>query len=390
MNHPGSTSFRKPGTRRGQSAVHPVLPPPVGSIRSLPVPLPRSLRLLIAAILLFTLSGRSASGQPTTPTIPLVGYRAPRPFTLPFLIRPEAWFSSPEQGMLMLCPAHAHGPKAEATAELIRLVAQYRPPIPATIWVCRENQLETLRELAPMVDRVCINPFVHDSNRRAAIGEPPWTGTSHALLMQLQDIRLAAPDRQLIACIELNGEEYRFGGRQPTFEEVQWFALAAIGSGFQGIAWRGDLASIPYRDRLGIFAGNILRYADELPRTQPADWVTVASATSTDKVAGKQPADVSVPCTAFLAKDHLFVVVLHPQYVHPRAHRLEIPLPVEPSPCDFEVELHPPPGVVVVAAERLDGATVPLRHEDSRILASCQFSDGGTLLAFGLKSTAQE
>lgn len=345
-------------------------------------------RLLLLAIPV--VAGLPMPGQEATPATPPAGYRAPRPFSLPFLIRPEPWFAASGQGMLMLCPAHAHGSKAEATAELIRLVAQYRSPVPATIWVCRENQLETLREFAPMVDRVCINPFVHDSNRRTAIGEPPWAGTSHALLMQLQDIRLAAPDRQLIACIELNGEEYRFGGRQPTFEEVQWLALAAIGSGFQGIAWRGDLASIPYRDRLDIFAGNILRYADELSRTQSADWVAVASAAPTDKVTGKQPSDVSVPCTAFLAKDHLFVVVLNPQYVHPKPHRLEIPLPVEPSLCDFQVELRPPPGVVVVAAERLDGAAVPLRHEDSRILATCRFADGGTLLAFGLKSIAQE
>ena len=335
----------------------------------------RTLLLLLVAIL--PAHGQDKPEEPPPPRPP--GYRAPCPCDLPFLIRPEKWFSSPEQGMLMLCPAHAHGPKEQATAELIHLVAQHRSPAPATIWVCRRNQLEPLREFAPMVDRVCINPFVHNSNRRTALADPPWPNTAHPFLMQVQDLRRAAPGRQLVACIPFDGEEYRHGSRQPTFEEIEWLALAAVGSGFQGVAWRGDLGTTPYRDRLDALAGNLLRHADRLARAEPVDWVAALPAD------GAKDAPPRPHCSALRSGNRLFVVLLHPQYLDVPRDRLAIPLPIRPEACNAIVELRPPDGTTVAAAERLDGTPLALRPAGVRVLVPCRLAGGGTLVVLDLQ-----
>jgi hypothetical protein len=350
----------------------------------------RSLNWLSPLLALGLLIWRPAPAQ-EAPPVP--GYRAPRPFNLPFLIRPEEWYYSREQGMLMLCPAHAHGPKSEATAELIRLAARHRAPVPATIWVCRADQLNTLREFAPMVDRVCINPFVYGSTRGTAIREPPWTGTSHPFLMQAQDIRLAAPGRQLVACIDVDGRESRFGKRHPTFEEVQWMTLAAVGSGFQGIAWRGHADDLPYKDRLDLLTGNILRYGDKISRAQPVDWVAATSPAATEPLpvqeqpaADGQQTNGPIPFSALQTKSHLFVVLLHPQLMLLRPGKTNISLPL--SPLDTQtcsVAVRPPSGVSLVSAERLDGTPLALRHDGDRVLVSCRFAGGGTMLVFNLK-----
>lgn len=344
----------------------------------------RSLNWLSLLLALCLLAWLPAPAQ-EAPPVP--GYRAPRPFNLPFLIRPEKWYYTPEQGMLMLCPAHAHGPKPEATAELIRLVARHRSLVPATIWVCRADQLNTLREFAPMVDRVCINPFVYGSSRGTAVLEPPWTGTSHPFLMQAQDIRLAASDRQIVACIDVDGRESRFGKRHPTFEEVQWMTLAAVGSGFQGIAWRGHADDLPYKDRLDLLTGNILRYGDELARAKPVEWATAAAPPHADSAAPPAP---SPHCSALLAENHLFIVLLHPRYVNVLQHRLEVPLPPDPGLATAVVEVHLPPGTSILAAERLDGAPLAPESAGEGTRVACRFAGGGTLLVLRLKTTAPE
>lgn len=354
-----------------------------------PMRFPNWLPLLLASALL---AQPAAIGQEAAPAAPpVLGYRAPRPFNLPFLIRPEKWYNSPEQGMLMLCPAHAHGPKAEATAELIRLVAQHRSPAPTTIWVCRNTQLETLREFAPMVDRVCINPFAYNSDRKAVIAEPPWAGTSHPVLVRPHNLRLAAPDRQLIACIDVDGEESRFGKRHPTFDEMQWMVLAAIGSGFQGIAWRGHVDTLPYRDQLDLLTNNILRHADELSRAHPVDSVTVTSPAPTGLAQGQpdtdgQQANAPVPLSAMQTRNHLYVVLLHPQIMLPQPGKSTIPLPLGTgSVRECSVALRPPSGTTLVSVERLDGTPLTLQRDGDQFLVPCRFAGGGTMLVFSLK-----
>ncbi len=337
-------------------------------------------------------SWSAIGGEPTTPVDRPVGYHHPRPFNLPFLIRPESWYSSREQGMLMLCPAHAHGSRAEAAAELIRLVALHRSPAPATIWVCRVDQLNVLHEFAAMVDRICINPFASNSTRGEPMADPPWAGTAHPLLRQFQDIRRAAPDRQLVACIETEGQESRFGKRHPTMDEMQWMVLATIGSSFQGIAWRGDVASLPYSDRLASFTGNLLRYANEVSRAEPVDWAAVVppklavpEPTQQPPDAGGQGAPGQVPCSALLAKSQLFVVLLHPQVMVPDPGKTEVHLPLSATAVqECRVAICPPPGVSVASVVQLDGSSLVPQSEGDRVVVSCRFAGGGTLLVYEL------
>jgi len=351
----------------------------------LPIRSPNWLPLLLAAALL---SRPAASGQEATPATPppVVGYRAPRPFNLPFLIRPEKWYYTPEQGMLMLCPAHAHGPKAEATDELIHLVSQNRSCATTTIWVCRASQLATLREYAHRVDRVCINPFLNNSETAPQPGDLSWPGTDHPILNHLRAIHKVAPDRQLIACINIDGEKSRFGKRHSTFEETQWQILATIGSSFQGIAWRRKTDTLPYRERLDLLTANLLRHATDLAQTKPVDWVTVTTARD-QPLATDQLANQPIPHSALCAKNRLFVVLLNPQYMQPKPSGTAVGLPLPPPVQSCVVAVRPPPGTAIVSAKRIDGIPLSIASDGDRTLVPCRFAGGGTLIVFDFKSS---
>lgn len=270
------------------------------------VPQKHVVRITMAIILTLSAAGLAQTTQPDA--------AQPRWKPTELLFVPDSQVESSAFGMVMVCPSHAHGTPDEAYAKLTRLLATRRDSSPSTIWVCRANLLETLKRFGPAVDRVCVNPFVvlepSDRSRKAST----WMNAEHPCLGHLQEVLDAAGATPLLACIDLGGEDSIFGPRMPDFEELRWQICAVLGSGFKGIVWRGQDTNLP-------MLPSLIRKLDRV-KSGMANAIPISSV----RVEGECPISV------MRDENRVYVVVLHPAYLLPRADNgrrsIELPLGV--------------------------------------------------------------
>jgi hypothetical protein len=287
-----------------------------------------------------------------------------------WVLRERDLHENSEYGMVMFCPSHAYGTLADGVAMLRRRLATQPPGALSTVWVCRADQDNGLKAVAPLVDQVAVNPFAHTGcGAVLADSTSGWAGSSHPILVRVRECRAFVPDRRLLACVDLTGEGLVFGDRQPAFEEVEWMALAAVGGGFQGIVWRGD-AQAAWAARLGTFAHNLRRFA-----------VPLGSARLGGASAIVEPvAPVAVTCSG----QDLFVVVLNPAYMHQERGR-PVAFPLRPEPFACRVILAAP-GLRAGTAIDLDGfPVVPLTPAANGLSFDLVVPGGGTLVALTLE-----
>ncbi|MGE5608217.1 MAG: hypothetical protein ACM359_03095 [Bacillota bacterium] len=299
----------------------------------------------------------------------------PTPRAGAFVTVAESQAQSAGFGMLMICPSHGHGAPDEAEAKL-RLLLQNGSDQPATIWVCRSSQIETVIRFAPLVERVIVNPFGHFRVDRPKDSELYWPGINHPVLNGLEELRLAAGDRQLLACLDLEGEPGLFGGRSPSIEEIEWQVYAAIGTGYQGVVWRNRPDDPERASRLKGLEGRLREIAAELGAAKPVRWACSTSG---------QPASV------LWGRGHVFVVLLNPDYVvlkSPMDPSGGVRLALEDREQRGEVRLTLPKGQMVVSARTLSGRSLSARMADGQTIVPYRFRGGGEIVICRLSERA--
>ena len=294
---------------------------------------------------------------------------APERIDRPFVIVTEKDACSQTFGMLMICPAHAHGTPTSAAAKLRGILKKWPPHRTSCIWVCRANQLPTLARFGPLVDRVVINPFCRDLQTGRGTDSVVWRGFDHPCINYLRRIRQTKGPKAVLACVSLTGERVNFNRRRPSFEEVKWMACAAIGAGFKGLVWRGDKSTIPWAVKLRAFESAVDAYAAELGSAVSVGWVRSAA---------------EEPCSAVSSASLLFVGVLNPEYLRKDERKEQVMLPLVNALRVGRIELMPPKGVDVLDGTTLTGMHVALADTGGVRHAEYRFRGGGHILVFRL------
>jgi len=317
-------------------------------------------RFVLAALVLLTPAAAQSAGGKTPHRHP--GVRR-------FVVVCESDMKHPDFGMLMVCPAHAHGPPKQAVAKLKRLLSTHRRTVPSTIWVCRANQMRTLITFAPLVDRVVVNPFVFTSKKPPGKDDRIWPTFDHPHVNYLREVRRNTAGTALLACIDVDGESHHFSKRSASFEEIKWLAYAAVGANFQGIVWRGDLDRLTWGNRLRQIGVGLRRHAADLGQATPVKWVTDRE---------------RKPMSALCSVNTLFVILLTPEYLATVGVHKTMVLPTTIPEVHGELELAPPAGVDVTHAHTLMGLPAPLHRAAGRIRVNYAFKGPGKILVFRL------
>jgi hypothetical protein len=275
---------------------------------------------------------------------------------------------SAEFGTLMICPAHAYGTPQDAEKFLKEKLSGFNGET-SSIVICRAMQDETLKQFAPLVDRVVLNPFVSAGKREADAAESVWPGLDHPVLNKLRELRRIGGDKSLIAILNVDGEKWLHGNRAPSFEEVEWEACAVAGARFQGIAWRpqrGDL----YEGRLNLLHAALQRHGTALAKARPVPWVACQ--------------DRNQPVTALYAPGRLFIVLLNPQYMSFEATGSGANGPVQvaldPQPRAVELHISLPPGAQLRRASTLSSRTVRPHAESGSVSVRARLTGGGEII----------
>lgn len=325
-----------------------------------PARAPRSLGALAFGLLLKLVSGCLGA----TPDV----VAAP-PSPRPFLFTTEAATRDGSFGMVMLCPAHRHGSREEAEHALRALLAARSDAAPATIWVCREQQVDTLAHFAPRVERAIVNPCVARRLLRPAPAAAAWPGADHPVLNRLRALRAAAGAVDLLACIDVRGEPQVFKSRALDFEELRWLACAAIGGRAQGIVWRRELGSPSTRRRLRALEEQVATHAADLGAAVP--WP-----------GARGPDDVFV--TALRAPRKLFVIVLPAAWLRPYAKGLDVALPLTLQADVAALDVPVPRAMVPASVGTLAGADLSVERAADRWRIRCRVRGGGDIIVIEL------
>jgi hypothetical protein len=290
------------------------------------------------------------------------------PPEFPILTEGEA--KSPAFGTLLVCPHHRHGTAEEGEHKLRGLLREYNGPT-STIWLCRTHTIPSVRQFSPLVQRVVLNPFLFDlfSDRPTATADTDvWPGFNHPCLNGLRELREAAGQTTLVACVDLQGDKSIFGRRGPTFEELEWEVYAAVGAGFKGIAWRGERTVAPSPTKLAQLESGLRRYGPQLAAARSVRWAI-------------PPGDL--PLAMLASDDRLFVILLDPKFLNPTrpGDRIEgAQLPLAPRTRFGEIELRPPRNINLVSAEALDGAPQRFTRHEVGYTLKYRFRGGGQMV----------
>jgi len=285
----------------------------------------------------------------------------------PFLFTTEAEITSEAAGMVMVCPAHAHGTPEEALAKLRKILENRPKEEISAIWVCRSNQLETLKMFAPEVDRVVINTFCLTSKQGPDPNDLIWPRWDHPLINHLRQSRKFAGEVELIACIDLSGESSFFAKRSAALEEIIWMVYAVVGANFQGIAWRGSISGM---DKIKELEVNLAKHTRDLGAARPVGWA-------------KGPDNLRFSTIA--SSKYLFVVLLHPDFMKVSGKDQKIILPLEMKPCQGSIILQPPPSIKIRTGKYLSGIPLQLTSDEDHIQVPFVFRGGGEILIFPLE-----
>ena len=279
----------------------------------------------------------------------------------PFMLLQEGNVYGKANGMAMICPAHKYGTPQDAMKKLKGILTTWPKDKSASIWVCRANQVATLKMFAPMGDRIFINPFVHSGKYEPKDADIIWSGYNHPCINHIRKIIDASAMKPLIACLNVDGEPNHFKKRKASFEEIKWMMYATIGAGFKGIVWRGNISTLPWANKLRSFECTLSQYTDELGRS---------------KVAKCVEAPPGQPRSTLVSGDILFIILLNPQYCNGWENNT-LTLPVEDEHRQGTLTIASPLGKSIKACKTIDNRPIQLRREGEKILLDYEFTGGG-------------
>jgi len=266
---------------------------------------------------------------------------------------------------VMRCPSHAHGTPEEACKKLKKILAARDPGRPATMWICRHKQIETLRRFGPMVDEIGVNPFAAEGMVGPRRGETIWPGWNHTIINRVREIRRITEGKRLLAAVDVGGESLWFPQRRASLEEIRWQVLAAIGANYQGIIWRGRPADGFVSEGIKRLEELILAHADELGRARPVGWVAEASAQ---------------PASALASNGTLFIVLLNPLYMKPLPCRGGVELPLASKPRTVHLTIRPSACLRIESGRTLAGHPVSVTEDGGVWHVDWTFRGGGEVL----------
>jgi len=273
-------------------------------------------------------------------------------------------------GMAMICPAHKHGTPQEAMKKLNGILKTWPKDKSVSIWVCRANQVATLKMFAPMGDRIIVNPFVISGKYGPKNANIIWPSYDHPCINHIREIVDASAMKPLVACLDVNGEPNHFKKRNASFEEIKWMAYAAIGAGFKGIVWRGNTSALPWAGKFRNFESMLSQYADELWHSKGANGIV---------------APPGQPCSALVSENVLFIILLNPQYCGGWDKKTLI-LPIEDKPCRGTLTITTLPGKNIKTCKTINNRPIQLRREGEKVLLDFEYTGGGICYVIQLQS----
>ncbi len=282
----------------------------------------------------------------------------PRPFTVVM----EDGLADQGIDLVMLCPAHLHGKPPEAMTKWLGLRAQQPDDRTAAVWICRQNQLQTIAAYADHADCLIVNPITEISRRPPPADAALWPGADHPVLNRLRLLRKAGGQTRLLACIDLAGEKNRFSGRKASADEIRWQVLAVIGGNFQGLVWRGE----PHQRRhFEQFERHIAQHAAQLLAARPVDWAI--------------PPDHDF-VSVLASKAKTFIVVINPQYMKSIRPGRPVRLPLERPASSGRIELHLPDSLTPSHATTLTGQPIELTTTGNRVNVQYRYHGPGQMI----------
>lgn len=267
----------------------------------------------------------------------------------------------------MRCPAHAYRSPRWALEHLRRIHLD-DPGREIRVWVCRVNQMQTLRMFAQAPDVIGVNPFIalnKDSPKREAV---IWPGLDRRLLNSIRGIRNAAPNTRLFACISVDGQSPLFPKRSPSLQELRWMACAVIGGSFQGISWRPDRGTSAARKEIVAIEEAVRPFAKDLATARPVNLVSA-------------PKDQ--PVTALVHGKRLFVVLLSPDYLNYRDGR-PVTHPLDLIERTGEIKIRTSRRFRVTSAATISGLPLVVREEADASCVSYRLADSADILVINV------
>ena len=279
---------------------------------------------------------------------------------------PFEFVNMSNMNIVMSCPAHAHGTLQEAEEKLKQLVALQPEGRASSVWVCRANQLETLKMIGPLADNMLLNVMAITSKVSPDPNELLWPGFDHPFINHIRQLRKIPNTHNLYAVID-NTSDFtsHFVNRNPSFEEIKWMTFATIGCDFQGILWRGR----DFTNKVHDLEKQILAYKDELGRSVPVDWVTD---------------NKKIPVSARATEFNLFVTMLNPDYFRISEYLEQVSLPVSLEPEVGQLEILLPDGYSVIKGKTFSGINLNLQSDNDRIQIDYSFWGSGDMMVFQL------
>jgi len=269
--------------------------------------------------------------------------------------------------MTMRCPAHAFRSPQWALEHLKR-IREDNPSREIRVWACRANQMPTLRMFAPVSDVIGTNPFVVLNKESPKCKVAIWPSFDHPVLNSVREIRLAAPNVRMFACISVEGQRPLFPKRGPSLAELRWMAYAVIGGNYQGICWRPDRGKPPISERLAELEQVIKPFAADLAAARPVDLVSAPS---------------GQPVTALLRGKHLFVVLLSPEYMLFRDNK-PVAYPLAPAVRTGRITVPTNGQFRVVSAATISGLPQTVKEDGLVSYVSYRLADSGEILVLNL------
>lgn len=273
----------------------------------------------------------------------------------------------------MACPAHSHGTPEEAMQKLEILLKTLQADKISSVWVCRANQVATLKMFAPAVGRIYINPFVSTRDNPSDTNDLIWPGLDHPFINRMRILRSGAEKTNLVACIDLRGEPIHFRKRIASFEEIRWMVFAVIGANFQGITWRSKV-NPAWANRFEQLEDSLRKYRDDLGAAHPVDWVEQGSQN---------------PASATCGEKYLFICLLHPDYLRKTEDCKDVTFPLNNSTQNGAIILRPPEGVTILSGQTLSGRSVSLKNHQGLIQVEYNFTGGGDMLILPISKNAK-
>ena len=243
-----------------------------------------------------------------------------------------------------------------------------------TLNQCQGPQDDVIRCFEGVADRLAIFVFCKTDAPGPGPEEVVWPHVDSPIVNRVRQIPRLAKTMRVYGTVPLKEDTNnhiwgRDKQRPPSFEEVQFMAIAVIGADYSGIIWKGGFADFTEAARSTTFEAAIRKYADDLGRAEAVGWVS---------------APLGQPVTARFSGQKVFIMLLNPDYMNLGLDGV-IVLPEHARSVEGDATVTLPQGLSVKACRYLMGGLIPLDTASGTVTVRYGFDGGGEMLIFDLE-----